>query len=877
MYVLASNMWFQTLIRTFFFALDKVVFGFIPRIYNLLMSIARTSILSQATIADMADRIYKLLAVFMIFKVTFSLIMYVVNPDDFSDKSKGISKLVTNIVFSLLILILTPYIFRYAYQFQTIILEDNSLATLIFGENGESSSNVLAGAGDSIAYTTMIPFFSPDTSLVSSCTNIVEQSSTGQNTINSKCFGYKINDDGTFGNADSSQTTLASIAKTSDDFDEAELKNYAIGIVSQNFHSTFRLDIATAKTESQFVINYNYVISTVVGVVVCLILVSFCLDVAMRSIKLSFLQLIAPIPILSYIDPKSGKDGMFKKWYQMCLKTFASLFLKLLALYFAIYIIGRINGISDIITGEYQSSTLVKIFIIIGVLMFAKSFTKILEGLGIKLDEKFHLNPIKKFEDQALGGKGITGAMGGLMAAVPDRVARMATAPGWKNKVKSGLGAIPGLFGGAIRGASSNAGFTGGRDKQAEFNRRLREGRINGLSSARSYLDYVGSKYGLDDATLEKRKTIDRMNKDNIDKKEREIEAMTQSLEMGKNELNQSSAPIKSLKTRRENVKNSAEKLMNAAEALASKKADLGVDAKEVQALNLMRDNIGKKADEESEFVKLGLARAGETITSSTIARAEKYINRRNYTTNRNADAANLEFLNQNQGVTLDRTIVMGEGKAQYVIEEGTVIDGNVIAQAKAAQGKYLKQSKKAVFNELAKGEDSAYNKNGTDGELKEFTNYYEEYDKSKEIANQETDEYNGKHDEKIDGFTIDKDRTITTYDSKGEEMTGFDRVDATSNEIKYGDDTVKISGELSATESKVETINREIEQIKNNATVDYYDEDGKLIKDGKIVEAKQFHKTHSQETERQSKIHDLRRQFGRNTRWMPPGGGGKK
>lgn len=419
MYVLASNMWFQTLIRTFFFSLDKIVFGFIPRIYNLLMSIARTSILSQANIADMADRIYKLLAVFMIFKVTFSLIMYVVNPDDFSDKSKGISKLVTNIVFSLLILILTPYIFRYAYQFQTIILEDNSLVTLIFGEDGDSSSNVLAGAGSSIAYTTMIPFFSPDTSLVNSCVNIVEQSSTGKNTINPKCFGYKINDNGTLESVDNSQDTLAKIAKDSDDFDEGELKNYTIGIVNQNFSATFRLDMATAKTGSQFVINYNYIISTVLGVIVCLILVSFCLDVAMRSIKLSFLQLIAPIPILSYIDPKSGKDGMFKKWYQMCLKTFASLFLKLLALYFAIYIIGRINGISDIITGEYQSSILVKIFIIIGALMFAKNFTKILEGLGIKLDGGFQLNPLRKVEKEALGG--------GLLKKPNDTLAKVGT------------------------------------------------------------------------------------------------------------------------------------------------------------------------------------------------------------------------------------------------------------------------------------------------------------------------------------------------------------------------------------------------------------------------------------------------------------------
>ena len=132
MYVLSLNMWFQKLMRQFFFNIDSVVFNFISGIYDLLISIARTSVLSQADIIEMADRIYKLLAIFMVFKVTFSLIMYVVNPDDFSDKSKGISKLGTNIIISLTLLILTPYVFNMAYTLQTIVLEDNSIAALIF-------------------------------------------------------------------------------------------------------------------------------------------------------------------------------------------------------------------------------------------------------------------------------------------------------------------------------------------------------------------------------------------------------------------------------------------------------------------------------------------------------------------------------------------------------------------------------------------------------------------------------------------------------------------------------------------------------------------------------------------------------------------------
>ena len=134
------------------------------------------------------------------------------------------------------------------------------------------------------------------------------------------------------------------------------------------------------------------------------------MDVAVRSLKLAFFQLIAPIPILSYIDPKSGKDGLFKKWYEMCFKTFLSLFIRLLALYFAVYVISKVADMQlvDLIDGSYVGGwNLLTVFIIIGALMFAKQLPEILKGLGIKLDGdgKFTLNPLRKMENQMLGGK----------------------------------------------------------------------------------------------------------------------------------------------------------------------------------------------------------------------------------------------------------------------------------------------------------------------------------------------------------------------------------------------------------------------------------------------------------------------------------------
>ena len=44
MLILTANAWYTKLIRQFFFLLDKIVYDFIPTIYDLLIKIARTSI-----------------------------------------------------------------------------------------------------------------------------------------------------------------------------------------------------------------------------------------------------------------------------------------------------------------------------------------------------------------------------------------------------------------------------------------------------------------------------------------------------------------------------------------------------------------------------------------------------------------------------------------------------------------------------------------------------------------------------------------------------------------------------------------------------------------------------------------------------------------
>ena len=76
---------FSQLIRGFFATIDSAVYGFIAVVYNLIEDLANTSILSMTDMNEFASRIYALLGIFMLFKVSFSIISYIVSPDKISD------------------------------------------------------------------------------------------------------------------------------------------------------------------------------------------------------------------------------------------------------------------------------------------------------------------------------------------------------------------------------------------------------------------------------------------------------------------------------------------------------------------------------------------------------------------------------------------------------------------------------------------------------------------------------------------------------------------------------------------------------------------------------------------------------------------------
>lgn len=199
--------------------------------------------------------------------------------------------------------------------------------------------------------------------------------------------------------------------------------------------------------------NYILIISTLVGFGLLLLLISICFDMALRVVKLGFLQLTAPIPITSYIGGTRGEPKVFNKWVKVCLTTYADVFIRVAALSFAAFILQQLTQYGIInyeeIFTDNSAEWILELFIIFGALSFVKILPNIVaEIFGGDLSNSgnlFEFNPLKKMQEVPLVGAGIglgAGAAGGLIGGA-------ATGKGFGGRA---LGAFRGAFTGGYKG-----------------------------------------------------------------------------------------------------------------------------------------------------------------------------------------------------------------------------------------------------------------------------------------------------------------------------------------------------------------------------------------------------------------------------------------
>ena len=449
--------------------------------------------------------------------------------------------------------------------------------------------------------------------------------------------------------------------------------------------------------------------------------------------------------------------------------------------------------------------------------MFAKNFIKILEELGVKLDGGFQLNPIKKFNEQALGGKRITGAAGALTAGTADRFARLATARGVQKL--TALNPFS-LIGQTARGAASNAGFSGGMKAQAAVNRRLREGRINGLSATGSYLDYIGSKFGVDDATLESEASTIQRYEDKAQKIKEERDEKTLAYRNIIASEQEKQKTMKYAQSVRGNVKNKSAAMLDVATDVLNKKGNFGKMHNGI-AEKIMNGNFAFTPEETALMRKEGFAVPTNATSAADLARINDHMINRgaqlNYKDNNNANKKTMSALSEalasNGGISfaLSDDATIHTSKGDKTIKKGTVVTADTLAALENDIGTYEKDAVVAIANDLHAGE-TYVPQNIMDSEGRAFRLREKEFEEAKKEADDVQKAYNAEY-----GFTGDPTKELEDIRKQSSGESFGEYIKGLKDDMDNDKNAEKIAHELSKSNKTVEASNRTITSIEND------------------------------------------------------------
>lgn len=333
--------------RTLFYFLDFAVYWAVGVLFQLIIDLSKFNLFSASVIKDFANRIYVILGIIMIFKLMISFIQMLIDPDRMNDKENGVGGILKRVIISMVLIVMVGSIFDFAMDLQEKLLP--IIPKVILGAEAEiaEGSEIVATTGTQMAYYTFTAFFYPYDGACWSQTNLMG-----------------------FGNPDATINTVT-----------------GIGLSNVNEKC--------ADGDDGYTHRYVFLLPTLAGAFLVWTLVTIAVKVAIRAVKLSLCRIIAPIPIASYIDPKTSKQS-FDKWVETTIKTYIDLFVNLVSVYFVIYIFQLLFVRPDTagltifqsLPGKYGNSyaraALVVVFIITGLLHFAKEMPKFVTSmLGI--------------------------------------------------------------------------------------------------------------------------------------------------------------------------------------------------------------------------------------------------------------------------------------------------------------------------------------------------------------------------------------------------------------------------------------------------------------------------------------------------------------
>ena len=362
------------------FFLDKAVYGLISFLYNLFHNIASVRLLNSTMLDGFKKRVYLIIAVVSLFIIIYSLLQIIVNPDKGASGEYSAAKVVFNLVKSTILILIVPTLFSFAFRFQASVMKKNFIVRLVTGRYTEAED-----AGSQFTVPVFEGFFY----------------------LNSN------------GEANEDAVELFNRAE------KESLRNGDIDAFGNFFHNNDYSEGGTVyDDENDQTVTYKFPLSTIAGCFVAYVLLIYCFDIAVRSVKLAFLEVVSPFPILISIIPK--QDKIFNNWLKNTFKTYFELFLRIFVLSLGVYLISLLPNMLDTINVQGNMRFMTKTFIILGIVMFIRKAPKLISdifGIDMKNANMSLKDRLRDSGLTALAGAGLGSAsyVGSTFSALSDR------------------------------------------------------------------------------------------------------------------------------------------------------------------------------------------------------------------------------------------------------------------------------------------------------------------------------------------------------------------------------------------------------------------------------------------------------------------------
>lgn len=353
--------------RTLMFILCDGVYRLIYLTFYIFEKLGSARIIEDTQ--GIVNRISLIIGLFMVFRVTFAFVQYIVDPDAMLDKKKGAANIIKKIIISIVLLGSTSTLFNLAFKAQDLIIDNQIIGKIIFNS---SSSN--GYDSDSLYSTPENPstFGGRLSAEVFSAFYRLNPEASPKDSDQEDCKTWLTNDDGNSGYSKLKEK----IAQNK-------------GALSGYKNSPAAICLNEQDSSDEYIVDFDAggFLALAFGIAVLYTIFIFTIQVGVRVIQLAYLQIIAPIPIIMYITPKG--DEQLKKWGQQCSTTFLDFFMRCTIIYFAILVIQNIwetGFIGKLLSAGTESSNgwetmYVGVIMIIAVLTFAKKVPNLIKEI----------------------------------------------------------------------------------------------------------------------------------------------------------------------------------------------------------------------------------------------------------------------------------------------------------------------------------------------------------------------------------------------------------------------------------------------------------------------------------------------------------------